>query len=105
VADDLEKDQTGRHPGTYRRGTPSPAPETIPGVPGAERSDAKTRKHRHGTKGRRRRWKDSDGNIYEWDSQHGTLEKYNRHGRHLGEVDPTNGHQITPAIPTRRIEP
>ncbi|MGV6988173.1 colicin E3/pyocin S6 family cytotoxin [Testudinibacter sp. P80/BLE/0925] len=30
----------------------------------------------------RNRWKDKDGNIYEWGSQHGSLEKYNKHGNH-----------------------
>jgi len=35
----------------------------------------------------RKRWKDNDGNIYEWDSQHGELEKYDKHGKHLGSVD------------------
>jgi len=28
--------------------------------------------------GLRKRWKDETGNIYEWDSQHGTVEKYNK---------------------------
>jgi hypothetical protein len=38
--------------------------------------------------GLRKRWKDAEGNIYEWDSQHGRLEKYDKRGRHLGEFDP-----------------
>ena len=28
---------------------------------------------------------------YEWDSQHGTVEKYDKKGRHLGEFDPDTG--------------
>lgn len=33
----------------------------------------------------RKRWKDDKGNIYEWDYQHGAVEKYNKNGTHLGE--------------------
>jgi len=53
----------------------------------------------------RKRWKDQAGNIFEWDSQHGTLEKYDRHGKHLGEYDPYSGERTKPADPTRRVEP
>ncbi|MGV3058115.1 colicin E3/pyocin S6 family cytotoxin [[Pasteurella] aerogenes] len=53
----------------------------------------------------RNRWKDSEGNIYEWDSQHGTLEKYNHKGKHLGEFNYKTGEQTKSADPTRRIEP
>ncbi|MCK7390676.1 colicin E3/pyocin S6 family cytotoxin [Enterobacter bugandensis] len=53
----------------------------------------------------RTRWKDSKGKIYEWDSQHGTVEVYDRSGRnHLGEFDPTTGKQTKPADPTRKVE-
>ncbi len=55
--------------------------------------------------GLRKRWKDKDGNIYEWDSQHGTVEKFNKRGRHLGEFDSTTGDQLKPADPTRRVDP
>lgn len=36
----------------------------------------------------RRRWKDADGLIYEWDYQHGELEMYSRLGRHRGVLSP-----------------
>ncbi|WP_373322800.1 colicin E3/pyocin S6 family cytotoxin [Vogesella indigofera] len=36
----------------------------------------------------RNRFKDQDGNIYKWDSQHGALEMHNNRGRHMGEFDP-----------------
>lgn len=55
--------------------------------------------------GLRARWKDKDGSLYEWDSQHGKLEKYNKRGKHLGEFDPESGAQTKPANATRRIEP
>jgi hypothetical protein len=70
--------------------------------------DAKTAKKRTPVKGGgtlRSRWKDSKGRIFEWDSQHGTVELYDRSGRnHLGEFDPVSGVQTKPADPTRRVE-
>ncbi|HHW7506538.1 TPA: colicin E3/pyocin S6 family cytotoxin [Mannheimia haemolytica] len=53
----------------------------------------------------RSRWKDNEGNIYEWDSQHGSIEKYNKRGKHLGEFDFKTGVQTKAADPTRRVEP
>ncbi|MDA0712908.1 MAG: colicin E3/pyocin S6 family cytotoxin, partial [bacterium] len=44
-------------------------------------------------------------NIFEWDYQHGTVEKYNKRGVHLGEFDPLSGEQLKPANQKRRIEP
>ncbi|WP_245500897.1 colicin E3/pyocin S6 family cytotoxin [Rhizobium sp. BK251] len=42
--------------------------------------------------GGRARWYDSKGNIYEWDCQHGKLEKFDKSGKkHLGEYDPVTG--------------
>jgi len=54
--------------------------------------------------GKRKRWEYSKY-IYEWDYQHGTVEKYSKNGRHLGEYDPSTGEQIKPADPKRTIEP
>jgi RHS repeat-associated protein len=82
---------------------PIPAPPFPPGIPGLHRAPPKTPVQGGG--GLRRRWKDNDGNIYEWDSQHGTVEKYDRRGRHVGEFDPDTGEQIGPAVPGRRVEP
>jgi len=78
-----------------------PAPNTPP-VPGARRVRGKTPVQGGG--GTRKRWKDADGNIWEWDSQHGTFEKYDKRGRHLGEYD-TNGNQTKPPDPSRKVEP
>ncbi|TFY90995.1 detoxification [Pseudomonas nabeulensis] len=55
--------------------------------------------------GKRPRWKDPDGTIYEWDSQHGAVEKYTKHGIHLGEFDHLTGKQRKPAKPGRTVEP
>jgi hypothetical protein len=56
--------------------------------------------------GRRRpRWVDLDGNIFEWDSQHGTVERHNRRGEHTGEFDHVTGRQISERIAGRRVEP
>ncbi|MBB3238117.1 colicin E3/pyocin S6 family cytotoxin [Phyllobacterium endophyticum] len=66
-----------------------PAPKSadqIKGIRGLEQAKDKAG---------RRRFKDNDGNIYEWDRQHGTLEKYDKKGKHLGEYDPQTG-QRTP---------
>ncbi|MGW2961624.1 colicin E3/pyocin S6 family cytotoxin [Streptomyces sp. NPDC001220] len=45
------------------------------------------------------------GEIYEWDSQHGAVEKYNKRGKHLGEFDPDTGAQTKPADGTRKVTP
>ena len=52
----------------------------------------------------RRRWTSVDGRrIYEWDSQHGELEVYNKRGKHLGAIDPENGAMIKQAVEGRTI--
>lgn len=53
----------------------------------------------------RRRWKDPDGTIYEWDSKSGKVEKFTRRGYHLGEFDHVTGIQTKAADPSRRVEP
>lgn len=55
--------------------------------------------------GLRVRWKDDDGYLYEWDYQHGAVEKYSSNGTPLGEYDPDSGNQTKDADVTRRIEP
>ena len=79
-----------------------PAPKNLEAFPGAKRVPSKTRN----TGGRfRKRWEDSKGKIYEWDSQHGKVEVYNKRGVHQGEFDPKTGAQTKPADPTRKVEP
>ena len=58
-----------------------------------------------GTGRKRKRWKDPDGTIYEWDYQHGRVEKYDKRGVHRGEFDHLTGDQIKKASPTRRVQP
>ena len=53
-------------------------------------------------KGGRKRWRDLLGNIYEWDSRHCELERYDRQGRHNGVIDPETGRKIRPKVPGRR---
>jgi hypothetical protein len=78
-----------------------PPPERLPGFPRAERVRPKTQ-----VAGRRRpRWRDEEGYIYEWDFQHGTVERYDRRGNHLGEFDPETGRLIKHAVPGRQVEP
>lgn len=73
-----------------------PAPRTLEGFPGTWRTDPK---------GKRKRWLDSDGRIYEWDYRHGTVEVYDPRGRHLGEFHPKTVKRLKEPNPTYRIEP
>lgn len=77
-------------------------PSVLEAFPNTERVRGKTTRA-GGSK--RARWEDADGNIYEWDYQHGKLEKYDRRGKHQGEYDPKTGKQTKPSDPTRRVEP
>lgn len=79
-----------------------PKPDLLPAFPGAKWAPPKTRMKGGGL---RPRWKDGTGTIYEWDFQHGAVEKYNKRGKHLGEFDHNSGIQTKPADPTRSIEP
>jgi uncharacterized protein YukE len=85
------------------RGAPVPPPRDLPAFPDAVRVKPKTPVQGGG--GLRRRWKGRDGTIYEWDSQHGRVEAYDRRGRSLGEFDPQTGEQTKGPDPTRKVEP
>ncbi|WP_371921895.1 colicin E3/pyocin S6 family cytotoxin [Treponema sp. OMZ 787] len=80
-----------------------PAPDSIPGIPDAKIAKRKTPMKKGGAL--RKRWKDDKGNIYERDSLHGELEKYNKRGIHQGVVDPNTGEQIEPPKNDRKVEP
>jgi hypothetical protein len=54
-------------------------------------------------KSRRRRWRRGK-QIFEEDTRHGELEKYNQRGKHKGTVDPDTGEVIKPPVRGRRIE-
>jgi hypothetical protein len=56
------------------------------------------------SKGKRKRWRGPNEQIYEEDTQHGELEKYNRRGRHKGSVDPDSGEIIKDPVKGRSIE-
>lgn len=47
---------------------------------------------------------DPDGTIYEWDSRHGTVEKYDKKGNHLGEFD-ADGGKVKDRNRDRKVEP
>lgn len=66
-----------------------PPPKDLAGFPGA-RSVPKVGPRF------RTRWKDGKGNLYEWDYQHGRVEKYTKNNKHLGEFDPVTGEQTKP---------
>ncbi|WP_204366953.1 colicin E3/pyocin S6 family cytotoxin [Nocardiopsis chromatogenes] len=80
-----------------------PAPSSLSAFPKAKKVKPKTSVQGGGKK--RARWKDDEGNIYEWDYQHGTVEKYNKRGKHQGEYDATTGEETKPADPQRKVEP
>jgi putative cytotoxic protein len=74
-----------------------PAPRRLSAFPSAERVTPKSGRHR---------WFDGrNGYIYEWDYQHGRVERYDRRGRHLGEFDPQTGAMTKPANREQTIEP
>jgi hypothetical protein len=56
------------------------------------------------SKTQRRRWTGAKGQIYEEDTQHGELEKYNKRGRHEGSVDPSTGDIIKGPVKGRSTE-
>jgi hypothetical protein len=73
-----------------------PAPRRLRAFPGAERIKPKAGRHR---------WLDPQSHyIYEWDYQHGRVERYDRRGHHLGEFDPETGAMTKPADPGQTIE-
>jgi hypothetical protein len=102
AAQQLYGPQAQRAP-TVRLGERVPPPRELVGFPEAVRGRPKTPVQGGG--GLRARWIDPAGNIYEWDSQHGSVEKYRSDGKHLGEFDPQTGTQTKPANPNRSVEP
>jgi hypothetical protein len=55
-------------------------------------------------KGGRKRWLGEKGQIYEEDTQHGELEKYNSRGKHEAVVDPDTGDIVKGPVKGRTIE-
>ncbi len=55
-------------------------------------------------KNQRRRWAGPKGQLYEEDTQHGDLEKYNGRGKHEGTVDPDTGEIIKGPVKGRTTE-
>ncbi|MGR2681655.1 hemagglutinin repeat-containing protein [Chromobacterium haemolyticum] len=94
-------------PNSYSSGdhkyVPRPDAADITGFDDLKRERPKT-PVQGGGGGLRPRWKDKMGNIYEWDSYHGELEKYNKNGRHLGAFDYKTGKQVKPPEPGRKVE-
>jgi Cytotoxic len=80
---------------------PVPPPKFPPGLPDVRLVKPKT----PFAGGLRRRWKGPNGQIYEWDYQHGTVERYTPAGKHLGEVDPETGELKKGPDASRSIKP
>ena len=53
--------------------------------------------------GLRPRWKDKDGNIFEWDSQHGEMEIYDKQGKHQGSYNPKTKEK-KPPVKNRKVK-
>ncbi|MGM0878884.1 MAG: colicin E3/pyocin S6 family cytotoxin [Bacillota bacterium] len=54
--------------------------------------------------GERKVWRSHDGKrLYTWDSLHGEIEIFNKHGRHLGCAEPISGELIKPAVKGRKL--
>ncbi|WP_255555444.1 colicin E3/pyocin S6 family cytotoxin [Enterovibrio paralichthyis] len=82
----------------------TPAPKgspPLPAFPEAVKVKPKTSVQGGGKK--RARWKDKK-HIYEWDSQHGKVEVYDKNGNHLGEFDHITGEQTKAKDPKRKVE-
>jgi Cytotoxic len=104
---------TGGTPRTERKGQPPPGQtyhptpklDQVRAVFGKDLQRVQPKTPVQGGGSLRPRWKDRKGGIYEFDLQHGTIEKYNKTGRkHLGEYDLT-GKQTKGSDPNRRVEP
>lgn len=80
-----------------------PAPDELVGFPGLVRARPKTSVQGGG--GMRKRWKNQKGEIFEWDSQHGAVERYTAGGQHLGEFDAWTGAMTKGPKPGRTVEP
>lgn len=70
-------------------------PKTLPGFPGAKVGKRKSD---------RKRWINDNGDILEWDSQHGDVEVYDKRGNHKGSADPGTGQMTKPPVPGRTVE-
>ncbi len=70
-------------------------PRSLPGFPDSQKVKPKNF---------RTRWRLPDGDLLEWDGQHGELERYNPKGKHKGVYSP-EGDRIGDAVPGRKIEP
>lgn len=77
------------------------APRDLLGFPNARKVRPKT----PFAGGLRARWRDANGDILEWDSRHGRVERYNSRGRHLGEFDAVTGAQLSLPDLAREVEP
>ncbi|MEE3719418.1 colicin E3/pyocin S6 family cytotoxin [Tumidithrix elongata RA019] len=80
-----------------------PPPSVLKAFP--ETHLVKSKTFIQGTRKLRRRWQEANGSIYEWDYRHGTVEKYDKSGRHLREYHPETGILLKPADPNRKVEP
>jgi len=73
--------------------TYQPPPLTLPGFPNSIPAKRKAG---------RKRWLDDNGDILEWDSQHGEVEVYDKTGKkHKGGYDPDTGEQTSDPVSGR----
>ncbi len=81
---------------------PIRAPDVLKAFPEAVKVKSKANVKGGGVQ--RKRWADKKY-IYEWDSRHGYVEKYNSRGKHKGKFDPVTGERMGEANPKKVITP
>lgn len=81
---------------------PIKAPDSLPAFAQAIRVKSKANVRGGGVA--RRRWLDKK-HIYEWDSRHGYVEKFDLRGKHQGKFDAQTGVQVGPINPRKITTP
>jgi hypothetical protein len=93
--DKTKKDQKDKKKEEGGKPSYTPPPKKLPGFTDAEKMRPK---------GGRPRWRLPNGDIIEWDGQHGEVERYDPRGKHKGVWDP-EGNKIKDPVPGRKIDP
>lgn len=77
-------------------------PDFLPGFPGAVR----TKSTQYTSAGKlRKEWTLPNGFKHLEDTRHGLVEMYDRVGKHLGQFDWVDGHQVSPPNPRYNLKP
>ena len=92
---DKDKNKGKKNEDKRKQPTYIPAPKELPGFPGAEKLQNK--------KGKRPAWNLPNGDLGEWDSQHGEVEVYDKTGKkHKGAYNPETGEKEKEPVKGRK---